>query len=63
VARAEGDAPDIDGRVYLRGSQPQGTFAWVTVTGHTDYDLIAEPALTHPEAQQKLRPNARSPVE
>jgi ribosomal protein S12 methylthiotransferase len=48
VARAEGDAPDIDGRVYVRGSLAPGTFAWVTVTGHTDYDLIAEPAGASP---------------
>jgi ribosomal protein S12 methylthiotransferase len=41
VARAEGDAPDIDGRVYVRGSLPLGSFARVKVTGHTDYDLIA----------------------
>ncbi len=44
VARAEGDAPDIDGRVYVRGHLPVGEFAKVRVIGHTDYDLIAEPA-------------------
>ncbi|HEX3988988.1 MAG TPA: 30S ribosomal protein S12 methylthiotransferase RimO [Verrucomicrobiae bacterium] len=43
VARGETDAPDIDGRVYLRGSQRVGEFARVKVIGHTDYDLIAEP--------------------
>ncbi len=43
VARGEADAPDIDGRVYVRGSLPAGEFAQVRVTGHTDYDLIAEP--------------------
>ena len=43
VARGEADAPDIDGRVYLRGELPQGQFAHVKVIGHTDYDLIAEP--------------------
>jgi len=43
VARGEADAPDIDGRVYVRGSVPQGQFARVKVVGHTDYDLIAQP--------------------
>jgi ribosomal protein S12 methylthiotransferase len=50
VARGEADAPDIDGRVYVRtpksqtgSSQPfLGQFAQVRVIGHTDYDLIAE---------------------
>ncbi len=44
LARAEADAPDIDGRVYIRGQLPVGQFASVRVIGHTDYDLIAEPA-------------------
>jgi ribosomal protein S12 methylthiotransferase len=44
VARGEADAPDIDGRVYVRGELPVGQFAEVKVVGHTDYDLIAEPA-------------------
>jgi ribosomal protein S12 methylthiotransferase len=44
VARGEADAPDIDGRVYIRGQLPLGEFARVRVIGHTDYDLIAEPA-------------------
>ena len=43
VARGEADAPDIDGRVYVRGKLPLGEFAQVRVTGHTDYDLLAEP--------------------
>jgi ribosomal protein S12 methylthiotransferase len=42
VARGEADAPDIDGRVYIRGKLPFGQFATVKVIGHTDYDLIAE---------------------
>jgi ribosomal protein S12 methylthiotransferase len=42
VARGEADAPDIDGRVYVRGNLPLGGFADVRVVGHTDYDLIAE---------------------
>jgi ribosomal protein S12 methylthiotransferase len=44
VARGEADAPDIDGRVYVRGQLPLGEFARVKVIGHTDYDLVAEPA-------------------
>jgi ribosomal protein S12 methylthiotransferase len=44
VARGEADAPDIDGRVYIRGKLPLGEFATVQIVGHTDYDLIAEPA-------------------
>ena len=43
VARCEADAPDIDGRVYVRGDLPPGEFAQVKIIGHTDYDLIAEP--------------------
>jgi ribosomal protein S12 methylthiotransferase len=46
VARGEADAPDIDGRVYIRaakGALPIGQFAKVKIVGHTDYDLIAEP--------------------
>jgi ribosomal protein S12 methylthiotransferase len=43
VGRGEADAPDIDGRVYIRGRVPVGEFARVKVIGHTDYDLIAEP--------------------
>ena len=44
VARSEADAPDIDGRVYVRGGHTlePGQFADVRVIGHTDYDLIAE---------------------
>ncbi|HEX3625084.1 MAG TPA: 30S ribosomal protein S12 methylthiotransferase RimO [Verrucomicrobiae bacterium] len=43
VARGEADAPDIDGRVFVRGQAPAGEFARVKIIGHTDYDLIAEP--------------------
>jgi len=43
VGRGEADAPDIDGRVYIRGKLPVGEFAKVRVIGRTDYDLIAEP--------------------
>ena len=43
VGRGEADAPDIDGRVYIRGNLPIGEFAKVKIIGHTDYDLVAEP--------------------
>ncbi|HTV40934.1 MAG TPA: 30S ribosomal protein S12 methylthiotransferase RimO [Candidatus Sulfotelmatobacter sp.] len=43
VARGEADAPDIDGRVFIRGRAPVGEFARVKIIGHTDYDLIAQP--------------------
>jgi ribosomal protein S12 methylthiotransferase len=46
VGRGEADAPDIDGRVYIRaahGILPVGEFATVKIVGHTDYDLIARP--------------------
>ena len=43
VSRGEADAPDIDGRVYIRGSERAGDFVRVKIVGHTDYDLIAEP--------------------
>ncbi len=43
VGRGEADAPDIDGRVYVRGRLLIGEFTRVKVIGHTDYDLIAEP--------------------
>jgi ribosomal protein S12 methylthiotransferase len=43
-ARGEADAPDIDGRIYIRGRLPIGQFARVKIIGHTDYDLIAEAA-------------------
>jgi ribosomal protein S12 methylthiotransferase len=46
VGRGEADAPDIDGRVYIRGKLPIGEFAHVKVISHTDYDLIAEPVLS-----------------
>lgn len=44
IGRGEADAPDIDGRVYIRGRVPFGEFARIRIVGHTDYDLIGEPA-------------------
>ncbi|MGD0614374.1 MAG: 30S ribosomal protein S12 methylthiotransferase RimO [Verrucomicrobiota bacterium] len=50
IARGEADAPDIDGRVYVRATPgareaalPTGEFARVKIVGCTDYDLMAEP--------------------
>ena len=48
VARGEADAPDIDGRVFVRGRLPVGEFAQVKIVGHTDYDLIARPIFPLP---------------
>ena len=45
IARGEVDAPDIDGRVLIKGCLPIGEFAIVKIIGHTDYDLIAEPII------------------
>jgi len=42
-ARAEADAPDIDGRVFVPRSLRVGEFAQVTITGARDYDLLAVP--------------------
>jgi ribosomal protein S12 methylthiotransferase len=44
VARGEADAPDIDGRVFIRGDAAPGQFARVKIVGHTDYDLIGQAA-------------------
>ena len=41
VARGQADAPDIDGRIYVRGKLKPGSFARVKIVGHTDYDLLA----------------------
>jgi ribosomal protein S12 methylthiotransferase len=43
TARGEADAPDIDGRIYVRGPLTPSEFAQVKIVGHTDYDLVAEP--------------------
>jgi ribosomal protein S12 methylthiotransferase len=43
IARGEADAPDIDGRIYVKGDLPIGRFARVKIVGHTDYDLMAVP--------------------
>lgn len=43
VARGEGDAPDIDGRVYVPRELPVGEFVEVKISGYQDYDLLALP--------------------
>jgi ribosomal protein S12 methylthiotransferase len=43
VARGEADAPDIDGRVYVRPDLAVGEFAEVKITGCHGYDLLALP--------------------
>jgi ribosomal protein S12 methylthiotransferase len=43
IARSQGDAPDIDGRVYVDPKLPVGEFAEVTITEADDYDLYALP--------------------
>jgi ribosomal protein S12 methylthiotransferase len=48
IARAEGDAPDIDGRVYVSKTLTAGQFAEVTVNGVRGYDLLALPRGEHP---------------
>jgi ribosomal protein S12 methylthiotransferase len=44
-ARSEGDAPEIDGKVFLRdaGHLKQGDIVKVTVEDADDYDLYAVP--------------------
>ena len=48
IARGEADAPDIDGRIFVRGRLPVSEFAQVKIIGHTDYDLIAKPFFALP---------------
>jgi ribosomal protein S12 methylthiotransferase len=41
IARSEGDAPDVDGRVILATPAPVGEFIRRTVRGSRGYDLLA----------------------
>jgi ribosomal protein S12 methylthiotransferase len=45
VARAAGDAPDIDGRILLSRPAPVGEFIEVQITGTQVYDLLGDPVL------------------
>jgi ribosomal protein S12 methylthiotransferase len=58
VARGEGDAPDIDGRVYVPRELPVGEFADVKITGCQNYDLLALPAGVKP-AEWKVAKQAQ----
>ncbi len=42
VARAEADAPDIDGRILLKKAAKVGEFVQVRITGTQVYDLVGE---------------------
>ncbi|RFC43997.1 MAG: ribosomal protein S12 methylthiotransferase [Verrucomicrobia bacterium] len=44
VARAQADAPDIDGRIHLTKPAAVGEFIEVRITGTQVYDLVGEPA-------------------
>jgi ribosomal protein S12 methylthiotransferase len=41
IARTEGDAPEIDGRVVLSKAAPVGEFVWRRITESRGYDLVA----------------------
>ncbi|HEX4707403.1 MAG TPA: 30S ribosomal protein S12 methylthiotransferase RimO [Candidatus Udaeobacter sp.] len=41
IARTEGDAPDVDGRVVLSKAARVGDFIWRRITGSRGYDLLA----------------------
>ena len=56
IARAMGDAPDIDGRVFVTRSLPAGEFAEVTINGVRDYDLLALPRGERPSSAVAPKP-------
>ena len=41
IARSEGDAPEVDARVFVPQSLPVGQFAHVQIVGSQEYDLVA----------------------
>lgn len=46
VARGPGDAPEIDGQVFIEGAWEgvdAGDFIEVEITGYDEHDLYAEP--------------------
>ncbi len=46
IARAQADAPDIDGRIHLSSPATAGDFIEVRITDAQVYDLIGEPVTT-----------------
>jgi ribosomal protein S12 methylthiotransferase len=43
MGRTEGDAPEVDGTVYVSGKGLKvGQFYDVSITGSTEYDLIGQ---------------------
>jgi len=40
--RSHADAPEIDGKVFVRGGVKPGEFAQVKITGAAEYDLTGE---------------------
>ena len=44
IARSEGDAPEVDGQVFVDPALPVSEFAEVTIAEARDYDLVAEGA-------------------
>ncbi len=55
VARAEADAPDIDGRVYVERNLPVGEFADVRITASDTYDLSAAAGGAFPPVRKRPR--------
>jgi ribosomal protein S12 methylthiotransferase len=55
-ARGEADAPDIDGRVYVRPDLAPGEFAEVKITGCHYYDLLALPKGQRPPKFKTAKP-------
>jgi ribosomal protein S12 methylthiotransferase len=41
IARSEGDAPEVDARVFVPQNLPVGQFADVQIVGSQEYDLVA----------------------
>jgi ribosomal protein S12 methylthiotransferase len=42
VGRSRIDAPEVDGKVYIRENMAPGTITMVTITSDSDYDLFGE---------------------
>jgi ribosomal protein S12 methylthiotransferase len=56
VARTQGDAPEVDGRILLSGPAVVGEFLDVEIDGTQVYDLTAHAA----RAAQPARPDAET---